>query len=199
MAITVFSGTFNPIHTAHLIIAETVRTELNLAKITFIPNNIPPHRKEDIALPEHRMNMIKLAIPDNPYFEVSDIEFRKNEKSYTINTVNALKQQNPNLDEKYNLIIGTDAFKLIDSWYQAEKLASQVRFIIVARPNDENIEKIFTDIRLKNIEYAVVKAPLLDISSSYIRNRIANKKSIRYLVPSKVEEYIYGNELYRAN
>lgn len=197
MNITVFSGTFNPIHTAHLIIAEAVRSELNLDKITFIPNNIPPHRDENIELPEHRMNMVKLAVSDNQYFGVSDIEFRSSEKSYTINTVKALNTLNQN--EKVNLIIGTDAFKLIDSWYLAKELVSMVRFIIVARPNDENIEEILAEIQLKNIEYTVVKTPLLDISSSYIRERIKNEKSIRYLVPLEVEEYIYEHKLYRVN
>ncbi|MCK5176483.1 MAG: nicotinate-nicotinamide nucleotide adenylyltransferase, partial [Candidatus Aenigmarchaeota archaeon] len=82
MKLTIFTGTFNPIHTAHLILAESVRTALDLKKIVFIPSFIPPHREKNLASAEHRLNMTKIAVADNPYFEVNNIEFKMNSKSY---------------------------------------------------------------------------------------------------------------------
>ncbi|OGH97259.1 MAG: nicotinate (nicotinamide) nucleotide adenylyltransferase [Candidatus Melainabacteria bacterium GWF2_32_7] len=196
MNLTVFSGTFNPIHIAHLIIAETVKDELGLDKVTFIPAFCPPHRDRELANPDHRLNMVKIAIQDNPSFEISDIEFKRQEKSYTYLTIQDLFKKNPQISGKINFIIGSDAFKLIDTWYEAEKLAELLNFIIVIRPDNTEIGKLFENIKLKQFDFEIVKTPLLDISSSDIRRRIKKKKSIKYLVPRAVEEYIYDNNLY---
>ncbi|EKE03172.1 MAG: hypothetical protein ACD_20C00236G0005 [uncultured bacterium] len=197
MKLTVFSGTYNPIHTAHLIIAEAVRDELQLDKITFIPAYYPPHRDLDLASPEHRLNMVKIAIADNPYFEVNDIEYQRQEKSYTYFTIQELLDKNPEASGKINFIIGSDAFKLIDTWYEIENLAKLVNFVIVIRPDNMEIGKLLDNVKLSNFDFHIVKTPLLDISSSDIRRRIKQNKSIKYLVPKAVEEYIYDNNLYK--
>ena len=197
MKLTVFSGTYNPIHTAHLIIAETVRDELQLDKVTFIPAYYPPHRDLDLASPEHRLNMVKIAIADNPYFEVNDIEYQRQEKSYTYFTIQELMNKNPQASGKINFIIGSDAFKLIDTWYEIENLAKLVNFVIVIRPDNMEIGKLLDNVKLSNFDFQIVKTPLLDISSSDIRRRIKKNKSIKYLVPKAVEEYIYDNNLYK--
>jgi len=195
MTLTIFAGTFNPIHTAHLIIAQTVKEELELGKVLFIPAYCPPHRETGDIDPVHRLNMVQLAIQDNPDYSLSDIEYRKNQRSYSLLTVKALLEENPHIKSKVNFIIGADAFKLIDSWYQAEKLAKLVKFIVVSRPDTE--DSFIKFIKLKNIDYINVKTPLLDISSSYIRKKIKVGKSIKYLVPKEVEEYIVQHDLYR--
>lgn len=197
MNLTVFLGTFNPIHIAHLIIAETVRDELGLEKILFIPAYCPPHRSTFLSNPEHRLNMVKLAIEDNPNFDVSDIEHRIKGKSYSYSTITKLYELNPGLTEKINFIIGTDAFKFIDSWYEPEKLAEIVNFIIVKRINSLDIDELFNSIKLKNYNYKIVKVPLLEISATYIRSNLNKNKSIKYLVPDCIEKYILENNLYR--
>ncbi|HBG50068.1 MAG TPA: nicotinate (nicotinamide) nucleotide adenylyltransferase [Cyanobacteria bacterium UBA9971] len=194
--LTVFAGTFNPIHIAHLIIAESVRAELNAEKILFIPSFSPPHRENDIATPEHRLNMVKLAIKNNPHFEVSDIELKLQGTSYSYNTIQELYRQNPQLEEKINFIIGADAFNHIESWYKHEELAQLINFIVLARPKSKEVEEIVSNLSLKDFSYRFVEAPRIDISSSYIRQRIKEKKSIKYLVTNEVENYIIENKLY---
>ncbi|MEI7473840.1 MAG: nicotinate (nicotinamide) nucleotide adenylyltransferase [bacterium] len=193
MNIVIYAGTFNPIHTGHLIMAEYVRTELNADKVIFIPSFNPPHRDKNIESPFHRLNLVKLAIKNNPYFEVSDIEFNDNEKSYTYNTILKLKNIFPNTKEKFKFIIGTDAFNLIQTWYKSEELKNLLDFIVIERPDEEgNVEKV----KVENYHYTLIKAPAIEISSSMIRKRINNKKSIKYLVSEVVEDYILQNSLY---
>jgi len=184
MNLTVFTGTFNPIHTGHLIIAEHIRDYLDCNKILFIPSYIPPHKKELLANPVHRFNMVKLATADNPCFDVSDIEFRLGGISYTINTIRKLYEENPDISGKIKFIIGADAYPEIDSWYKSNELKKLVDFVVIARPNSPEIDN------------TVIKAPVIDISSSNIRLRVKNNKSIKYLVSENVREYIYGHKLY---
>lgn len=197
MNLTIFPGTFNPIHTAHLIIAESVRSELELDKILFIPSFIPPHRDKDIIESIHRLNMVNLAIQDNKYFESSDIEFRRQEKSYTYLTIKQLIQENPELAGKINLIIGSDAFNLIDTWHESEKLSKLVNFLVVSRVKNIQNEKSLDQLRSKGFNFKIIKVPFLEISSSEIRNRIKDNKSIKYLVSKPVEEYIFDNSLFK--
>ncbi|OGI00011.1 MAG: nicotinate (nicotinamide) nucleotide adenylyltransferase [Candidatus Melainabacteria bacterium GWF2_37_15] len=171
MKLTVFAGTFNPIHIAHLIIAESVRDTMSCEKIMFIPSYNPPHKENDLADAHHRFNMVKLAIADNPYFEISDIEFKMQGISYTINTIRKLYEEIPDIEGKINFIIGTDAFKEINSWHESEELVKLVNFVIIDRAD-------------------------INISSSYIRERIKKGQSIKYLVSESVKEYIYGHKLY---
>lgn len=196
MNLTVFAGTFNPIHIAHLIIAESVRTELNTDKILFIPSFIPPHRNSDIADAAHRLNMVKLAIKTNPYFEVSDIELKLQGISYTFNTIQELYRQNSEIKSKINFIIGADAFNNIESWYKYEELAKLINFIVLARPKSKDIKEIINNLKLKDFSYKFVEAPRIDISSSFIRQRVKEKKSVKYLVTNEVESYIQENRLY---
>jgi len=194
--LTVFAGTFNPIHIAHLIVAESVRTELNAEKILFIPSFIPPQKNGDLASAEHRLNMVKLAVKNNPHFEVSDIELKLQGTSYSYNTIQELYRQNPDLTERINFIIGADAFNNIESWYKHEELAKIINFIVLARPKSKDVKEIVSNLSLKDFSYKFVEAPRIDISSSYIRQKIKEKKSIKYLVSEEVEDYIIENKLY---
>lgn len=194
--LTVFAGTFNPIHIAHLIIAESVRTEINAEKILFIPSYIPPQKDNDLAGAEHRLNMVKLAIKNNPFFEVSDIELQLQGISYTYNTIQELYRQNPHVKGQINFIIGADAFNNIETWHKYEELAKLINFIVISRPKSKEVKEIADNLSLKDFSYQFIDAPKIDISSSSIRQRIKEKKSIKYLVPDKVENYIIENKLY---
>ncbi len=197
MKLTVFAGTFNPIHTGHLILAEIVRTALELEKILFIPSHIPPHRENEIARAEYRLEMVRLAVADNPGFEASDIEFTLDGKSYTVNTIRNLYSQCPGIEGKINFIIGTDAFLHIEDWYKPEELTRLVNFIILARQESPDAKRILDNIKFKNIDYTILETPIIEISSSCIRNRIKNNRSIRYLVSDPVRAYIQDNRLYK--
>ncbi len=195
MTLTIFSGTFDPVHNAHLIIAEGVRDALNEDKILFIPAFKPPHGKVPFADAYHRLEMLKLALETNYNFEINDIEYTLGETSFSYKTVLALKKEK-RINEKINFIIGSDAFKLIDSWFEVSKLAQEVKFIIVPRHENFSERELFRDIKLKDFDYEIIKTPFIEISSSDIRERVEQNKSIKYLVPDKVERYIYKNGIY---
>jgi nicotinate-nucleotide adenylyltransferase len=197
MKLCVYFGTFNPIHTAHLAVAEGVKEQLNIDKVFFIPAYNPPHRQNDLVDPIDRLNMAKLAVCGNKSFEVSDIEYKREGKSYTYITIKELMKIIPNLSEKIDFIIGTDAFSHIDSWYEVKKLSKLVRFVIIPREENFDTEHLFERIELKDFDYAVVNLPFIDISSSYIRKLIKEGKSIKYLVSDEVADYIKNNGLYK--
>ncbi len=197
MKLCIYAGTFNPIHTAHLIAAQTIKDEIKADKIVLIPSYIPPHKQDQIAHSTHRMNMLKLAIKDNPDFIVSDIEFQRNGKSYTYDTIKELYAKNKSLKEKICFIIGTDAFKKLDSWHEIKKLIKLVKFIVIPREDHCDISKIRNEIPLENIDFEFINAPFVDISSSQIRQKIKENKSIKYLVTKEVEDYINTKELFR--
>lgn len=197
MKFCLYSGTFNPIHTAHLVVAEAVKDEIGADKIIFIPSYVPPHKSKDLALPKHRMDMVRLAIKGNESFEASDIEFQREKKSYTYDTIIELQKLYPEIDSKINFIIGTDAFRNIQSWYEVEKLKTMVKFIIVPREENFNTETLFEKIDKKDFDYQVLKIPFLNISSSLIRQKVAAQRSIKYLVSKEVEDYINENGVFK--
>lgn len=182
MNICIFPGTFNPIHKGHLKIAEYTLNKYHFDKIIFIPSYIPPHKILDKNLSKHRFEMIKLAIKNNNKFEISDIEYKSEEKSYSINTVSKIIEQY-NINNRLNFIIGTDAFAQINTWYKANELKRLVHFIVFPRKG-YNIEHI-TD-----WDYELVDMEMIDISSTNIRNGITNDII-------NVEGYIKDNGLYR--
>ncbi|MDR1327110.1 MAG: nicotinate (nicotinamide) nucleotide adenylyltransferase, partial [Heliobacteriaceae bacterium] len=145
MNLCVFQGTFNPIHNAHIRMAEFVLENYDADKILFIPAYKPPHKVFDPECAHHRLNMVKLAVEDNPRFEVSDIEFQSEEVSYTYNTIKTLtparridlRSQRERENFKIYFIIGADAYGQIDTWYRAAELKEMVEFIVFTRtPQD---------------------------------------------------------------
>jgi nicotinate-nucleotide adenylyltransferase len=193
MKIGIFGGTFNPPHYGHLIVAEFIREEVGLDKIIFIPCSIPPHKQNNeylaqIASPEHRFEMVKLAITGNKFFEVSDIEINRGGVSYTIDTVNYFVSNFP--EEKFYLLIGADQFAEFHTWRKPDEIVQKVNLIVFNRPGfvipQTEFSRFATFITIPNIE----------ISASTIRKRIRHGKSIKYLVPPAVEEYILANKLY---
>lgn len=193
MNICIFSGTFNPIHNAHLKMAEYILEKYGFDKVIFIPAYKPPHKKYQADMCIHRYNMVKLAIKNNSKFEISDIEFKNEEKSYSYITVQALREKY-NILGKIHFIIGTDAFEKIETWYKSDKLKKIVDFIVFIR---ENNKVNFQNLKEKGYNFEFAEMPFIDISSTVIRTKISAGESINSLVPEEVEDYIYKNGLYR--
>ncbi len=194
-------GTFNPPHIGHFIIAETVRQEISLDKIIFIPTGRIGYKdSSNVASAEHRCNMLNMVIHENPAFELSDIEIKDSRNySYTANTLLALKDINKNRD--YYFIVGADSLDYMDDWYKPEIIFSNCRVVCANRPGisalrlkskKEKLEREF------GADITFVDIPQVGISSSLIRNRVAEGKSIKYLTDARIEEYILLNGLYRS-
>lgn len=199
MKIGIFGGTFNPIHQGHLIGNEYIRQELGLDKIIFMPASQPPHKEgQPIVDGQKRLFMLDLALEGNPYFDISTIELDREGRSYTIDSIRQLKKQYPN-DQLY-LIIGADSFLNIETWRKPDQIMAEVQLIILDRPSQrkqeiaEKIENFQRDYGNKIIS---IPTPLIEISSSMIRERIRVGKSIKYLLPKRVEEYIKAEKLYQ--
>lgn len=199
MKIGLIGGTFNPIHHGHLILSEYVRENFQLDKVIFIPTGLPPHKSASVVeKPEIRLEMTKLAIERNQFFSVSDIETYREGISYTIDTITELKNLYPN-DQLY-FLIGADSLFELPTWKYYDKLISKTNIIVVNRPGGAN-NLIGAKIKEYEDQFGgsiiEVKSPLIDISSSDIRNRVKDGKSIKYLVPNNVEEFILQKNLYK--
>lgn len=194
MKLCVFQGTFNPIHNAHLRIANHVAD--NYDKILWIPAYNPPHKDCDKDLSVHRLNMVKLATEEYEKYEVSDIEYKRGGKSYTYLTICELYEKYE-IDGKINFIIGTDSFKNIKSWYETDKLKELVKFIVFKR--EDNIENSVYDVlRQDGYNFEFQTLSFKNISSTELRNKIKNRENVDDYLPKNVEEYIKINELYKS-
>ena len=195
MNLCVFQGTFNPIHVAHLRVAEYVLSKYKFDKILFIPAYCPPHKDINPELASHRLNMAKIATKNYDKFEVSDIEYQNGGKSYTYLTIKELYKRY-DIDEKINFIIGTDAFDKIKSWYEIDKLKQMVKFIVFLR--DENFDEAkYNDLRTEGYDFVLETLPFMNISSTQLRNKIKTCDDIKDLVTKETEEYIKTNGLYK--
>lgn len=195
MKLCVFQGTFNPIHKAHLSMAEYVLDNYGFDKILFIPAYKPPHKDYDDNMSEHRLNMVKLACEYNPKFEVSDIEYKHNSKSYSYITALELYKQYE-IDGRINFIIGTDAFEKIDTWYETEKFKELVDFIVFVRENEFKNPK-FEELKNKGYSFEFTNMEFIDISSTELRRKIKDNEPVDELITDKVKGYIVENALYK--
>ncbi len=194
--IGIYGGTFNPVHTAHLITAEDVREQMHLDKVLFIPSADPPHKKSGgLVEASKRFEMVKLAIEGNDNFEISDIELKskRSTKSYTVDTLIALREIYINEQVKLYLIIGMDQLIELHTWKDPGKLFILSEVIVINRPGYV-IQQVENEFASKAV-FVPVKS--IDISSTDIRQRIAEEKSIKYLVPNEVELFIKKNNLYK--
>lgn len=188
MRIGILGGTFNPIHIGHLILAEEVREKIKLDKIIFVPAYLPPHKdNSNIAPADHRYKMIKLAIKSSRYLKASDIEIKRNGRSYTIDTLREFKNIYPN-DELY-FIIGSDLLKYLEEWKDLNEIIKMVKFIVATRPGYA-LEKIPSYI-------STIPIRAVDISGFEIRQAIKENRSFRYLMPESVFNYISKKGLYK--
>jgi nicotinate-nucleotide adenylyltransferase len=212
MKIGILGGTFNPIHNAHLRVAETTRDRLSLDRILFIPAATPPHKPLDGEISyEHRRNMVALAIADNPRFAVSDMEQQRGGTSYTVETLRELRRASPG--DEFFFIIGSDSFQEISSWYSVAALFSTANIVVVERPEAVISDLtaplpvairaefcyLHTEMRLTHRSgFSVFYLPdtPLAISSSAVRQMVREGRSIRYLVPEGVSRYIYEKGIF---
>jgi nicotinate-nucleotide adenylyltransferase len=189
MRIGILGGTFNPVHIGHLILAEEALDKLKLDKVIFVPAYQPPHKDEAILDAEHRFNMVALAIEGNPCFEVSRIEMAAKQKAYSVDTLKALREQFGPTAEFF-FITGSDSLKELSSWKNIDEVFRLANFIVAKRPGFP-IERTPKEVRVVVITEA-------EVSSSEIRRRLKEGRSVRYLVPEKVRGYIEKYRLYSS-
>ena len=188
MHIGLYFGSFNPIHTGHLIIANHVIQHTEIDKIWFVVSPHNPLKESHSLLNEyHRLHLVNLAIEDNPKFRGSNVEFQLPKPSFTIDTLTYLTEKFPL--EKFSVVMGADSFENIHRWKNFEQLLSRYPVIVYNRPGHPVKET-------HGASLTTLDAPMLDISSTYIRKQVREKKSIKYLVPQAVEEYILSNKYY---
>ena len=181
MNVGLFFGSFNPIHIGHLIVASVMTDHTDQVWFVVTPQN--PFKKSKSLLHEFdRYEMVEKAIQDNHLFKVTDVEFSMPRPSYTIDTLTYLSEKHP--QHQFKLIIGSDNLAQFPKWKNAQVILEDYGLLVYPRPNAQESG------RLKHPNVKVVDAPLLDISASYLRRAIQNKKSIRYLVPEIVARYI---------
>ncbi|MBE7053043.1 MAG: nicotinate-nucleotide adenylyltransferase [Ruminococcaceae bacterium] len=195
MKIGILGGTFNPVHNGHIKMAETVLCKLNLDKIMFLPNSIPPHKElKGFATNNQRLDMLRLATKNNKKFFISDYELNKGGKSYSIDTLNHFLKD----DNEYVFIIGADSFYEILTWKDGEKLIKLCRFAVFSREYNDKVLKDEIDLFNKKYkaDFVLVDMENIDISSTVIRQNIIEGKNISDLVPESVEKYIKENNLY---
>jgi nicotinate-nucleotide adenylyltransferase len=192
MKIGIFGGTFNPPHIGHLITAESVRETIALDRIIFMPSYISPHKQEgEQYSARHRFTMTKIAIASNNRFDISNEEIEKGDTSYTIDTLDHLRKTHDNAS--LYLIVGMDNYITFHLWKEPKRILEHTTLVVMNRPNYPQI--INEIIGTTNVLF--VDVPDIDISSSDIRQRMKEGRSVKYLVPDDVERYMIDNNLYK--
>lgn len=199
MRIGIFGGTFNPIHTGHLILAEQCRDQAELHEVWFLPSYHPPHKAtSDIARFEQRCDMIELATAGHPSFRLERIEKELPPPSYTAETLAELIRRHP--EHEFHLLMGADQLPDLPIWYEPVRLVEQAGLIVVPRPGvmlwtAERLAKAL-GVDVEKIRLRFAACPMIEIASRELRRAIADGMSVRYLLPRAVEEYIRERKLY---
>lgn len=189
MKIGLYFGSFNPVHNGHLIIAQHALNDTDLKEIWFIVSPQNPFKNSNTLLNEnHRLNLVKLAIEGEDRLRASNVEFKLPKPSYTVNTLAYLKEKYPH--HEFAILMGSDGFQNLHQWKNAEVIINHYPIYIYKRPGFDIDTKTKADIH-------IIDAPLLQISSTHIRELIASGKSIRFLVPDAVREEIDKFAYYR--
>ena len=197
MKIGIFGGTFDPVHMGHLIIAEDARAALDLDRVLFIPAGQPWFKSyRRITAARHRLAMVRLAVADNPLFDVSDIEILRTGPSYTVDTLAELRRQYAP-DDELIVILGIDALREIDRWHMPRRLFELARVVGMARPGASLDPSVLNAaIPGASARLRLLDGALIDISGTDVRRRAASGRSIRYRVPAAIEAYIREHALY---
>lgn len=192
MKIGIMGGTFDPIHMGHLLAAEAARDSQALDEIWFMPSHVPPHKPEAGAAGQQRLEMTKAAVKDTPQYEVLGIEMELGGVSYTIDTMRELWRRHP--EHEFYFIIGADMVNYLPKWEEIEVLASKMTFIGVGRPGFQlHLDDLPDELQGRVL---LAEMPLVDISSTAIRRRLASGHSVRFMIPDAVHQYIVRSGLY---
>lgn len=221
MHIGIFGGTFNPIHSCHLRIAEQVQAEMKLDQVMFIPTGDPPHKEPTALAPApHRLAMVQMALDGYPTFTTSDVEVRSSRISYSVDTVTILKQKH-SADTEWSFIIGLDAFLDFPSWKEASRLLALCHFIVCSRPgahfrplasttglpaiSQAELEALDTgqshrlEVKLPTGKHlTLLSLPPCEASASTIRHELSEGHSVSRWLPAPVESYIMKHRLYQC-
>ena len=194
----ILGGTFDPIHTGHLILAEAAYESFSLDYVLIMPNGNPPHKAGQVnATMEQRTRMVELAVADNPHLKVSDFEKTPQDYHYTYETLEFLKKEHPDTD--YYFILGADSLVHFHTWMEPRRICEACSILAATRDHMESEEltaRIQELSRVFGAHIYPMETPNIDISSNMIRERVRTGRSIRYYVPEAVEEYIYKKGLY---
>jgi nicotinate-nucleotide adenylyltransferase len=194
--IGVLGGTFDPIHIGHLVVAEEARTKLGFNEVLFVPAGQPWLKLDrNITPAAHRVEMVRRAIADNPHFKVCTLEVEQPGPSYTVDTLTMLREQ---LGNEANLffILGRDTLAELPSWKEPKKLVQLCRLVVAPRLGSKDLKHLETEMPGLLDKVIQLDMPVIGISASGIRQRVAQGLPIRYLVPAEVEKYITEQTIY---
>jgi nicotinate-nucleotide adenylyltransferase len=192
----ILGGTFDPVHIGHLVLAETAREQLELQKVVFIPTGQSWRKAgREIGDARHRLEMVRLAIEDNPAFEVSPVEIDRGGPSYSYETLESLTAERPGAELCF--ILGADALADLPNWRKPERIVELATLAVAGRTGDGGAADPERAVAGLQARLAAVEMPAIGISASSIRERVRKGLSLRYLVPQPVAEYIRRNDLYR--
>jgi nicotinate-nucleotide adenylyltransferase len=201
MRLGIFGGTFDPVHLGHLILAESCREAARLDEVWFVPAATPPHKKgRPLSDALRRIEMLELAIAGHPQFRVCRLEIERGGVSYTVDTLRQIRALVP--EAELFLLLGADSLEELHTWREADVICELALPLVVRRANHtprihESLLSRIGPARWEQIRAHMVDMPLIELSSTEIRDRVAQGRSIRYRVPRAVEEYIRTHGLYQ--
>lgn len=197
----IIGGTFDPVHYAHLAIAEEVYHALKLARMVFVPAGQPPHKVNYAVTPvEYRVRMLEQAIATNPHFEISLVDVQRSGPSYTVETLRLLRQAwGPGADLYF--VIGGDSLRDLPTWRDPAGVIAQATIVALVRPGYTDVTEHRAELaaRLPGLQERLItlEGPKMELSSTDLRQRVAESRPIKYQTPEVVENYIYRHGLYR--
>jgi nicotinate-nucleotide adenylyltransferase len=196
----IFGGTFDPVHQGHLIVAEQVMTELDLARVVFVPGGIPPHKEASSvrATAPDRLAMVEAAVEENERFSVDRVEIDAGRPMHSVENVSILGERSP--EDELFFITGADEVSNLLAWRDPDRLLEQVVMVAATRPGYDLSKLDHLEAALRNFDRIFpVECTRVDISATAIRRKMLQGKSIRYLVPEGVREIIENRRLYRGD
>lgn len=201
MRVGIFGGTFDPVHVGHLVLAEQAREQCRLDEVWFVPAAAPPHKRDaDITPGKQRVEMLEFAVAGMPQFQIDERELNRTGLSYTADTLAAIAAERA--DDELFLLIGADSLNDFPTWRNPEKIAELATIVAVNRGDPSSIDesaarKALGETLFARVQFATM--PGIAISATDLRNRAAEGRSLRFLVPRAVEEYIIQHRLYRSS
>lgn len=198
--IGIFGGSFDPIHLGHLIMAESFRESLHLDTVVFLPAYVSPFKTETMPTSDkHRLEMLRLAICGNPSFGVDDREIRRGGVSFTVASLRAMREESPECE--FSLLIGSDSLVGFDRWREPEAVLALANLVVAHRGGWgpvvwDDLARVASPEQLRAIQDRLLSAPQIEIASRDLRQRVREKRTIRYMVPAAVEAYIHEQQIW---